>query len=258
MPETILMIHGMCGGAWVWDHYCATFESLGYRCTAATLRHHDVDPQVKPPPQLGTTGLLDYVRDLTAEVERLEVEPILMGHSIGGLLAQMLGSRMPCKALVLLAPVPPAGILCLKPSIVKGFGSILTRWGWWKAPIRCTFPEAVYGMLHLLPVQDQHRTHDRFAHESGRAAFQSGFWFLDPKRTTTVDASQITCPVLVLAGTQDRLAPAPAMRRVAQRYAPHATYHAFPNHAHWMVAEPGWEEVTDYISGWLDRVLAKE
>jgi len=258
MAETIFMIHGMCGGAWVWDHYCATFESLGYHCVATTLRHHDANPQNKPPPQLGTTGLLDYIQDLAAEIEQLETAPILMGHSIGGLLAQMLGSRVPCKALVLLAPVPPAGILCLQPSIVKGFGSILARWGWWKRPIRCTFQEAVYGMLHLLPAQDQQQTYDRFAYESGRAACQSGFWFLDPKRTTAVDPSQITCPVLVLAGAQDRLAPASAMRRVAERYAPRASFYAFPNHTHWMLAEPGWEETTDHISSWLQHILAKE
>jgi pimeloyl-ACP methyl ester carboxylesterase len=255
MAETIFLIHGMCGGAWVWDRYRTVFESLGYRCIAPTLRYHDVDPQGEAPAQLGTTGLLDYVQDLSAEIKHLDIEPILMGHSIGGLLAQMLGSRMPCTALVLLAPVPPAGILCLKPSIVKGFGSILKRWGWWKRPIRCTFQEAVYGMLHLLPVQEQHGTHARFAYESGRAAFQSGFWFLDPKRTATVDASRITCPVLVLAGAQDRIAPASVARRVAQHYAPHASYHSFPNHAHWMVGEPGWEEVAEDISGWLQHAL---
>lgn len=255
MGETLLMIHGMCGGGWVWEQYSSRFESLGYRSVAPTLRYHDVDPRKSPPPQLGTTGLLDYVDDLSAEIDRLGGEPVLMGHSIGGLLAQMLGSRVPCKALVLLAPVSPAGILCLKPSVIKGFGSILTRWGWWHKPIRSTFQEAAYGMLHLLPVEDQRRTYERFVYESGRAAFESGFWFLDPKRTAHVEASRIACPVLVLAGAQDRLASVRMMQQIAERYEPLSTLHVLPDHAHWMVGEPGWQGVVETISGWLDRVL---
>ena len=119
MAGTIFMIHGMCGGAWVWDNFRSFFEAQGYHCLAATLRFHDVDPQAAPLPQLGTIGLLDYAKDLETEIRGLGTPLILMGHSMGGLLAQMLGSRGLSKALVLLAPATPAGILCLKPTLVK-------------------------------------------------------------------------------------------------------------------------------------------
>jgi pimeloyl-ACP methyl ester carboxylesterase len=255
MAETLFMIHGMCGGGWVWDNYRSYFESQGYNCVATTLRYHDPDSRENPPPQLGTTSLLDYLDDLIAEIAHLGVEPILIGHSLGGLLAQMLASRVPCKALVALASTPPAGILVLRPRLVKAFSSILFRWGWWHQPMRHTFQEAVYSMLHALPPQDQHPTYDQFVYESGRAGFEAGFWFLDSKRAAHVDASRVTCPVLVLAGAHDRCASVHAVRRIAQRYEPHSTFHLLPKHAHWMVAEPGWQEVTGWISDWLAQVL---
>jgi hypothetical protein len=101
---------------------------------------------------------------------------------MGGILAQILGSRGLGKALVLLAPAAPAGIICLKPTLVKGFGSILTRWGWWNKPIRHTFGEALYGMHYSLPIIEQHKIYEQFVYESGRAGLEAGFWFLDPKR----------------------------------------------------------------------------
>jgi pimeloyl-ACP methyl ester carboxylesterase len=256
MAETIYMIHGMCGGAWVWERYRAILKSRGYHCVAATLRYHDVDPRDEPPPELGSTGLLDYTQDLVDEIEGLGVEPILMGHSMGGLLAQKLCTRVPSKALVLVAPGAPAGILCLKPGAIKGSVSILTRWGWWRKPIRHTFAEAAHCMLHALPVADQHRTYARFVYESGRAAFQAGFWFLDRRHAARVEAARVTCPVLVVTGAEDRLVHKSSARQVAQRYAPRCSYHEFPDHAHWLVGEPGWEEVADDISEWLGQTLA--
>jgi pimeloyl-ACP methyl ester carboxylesterase len=258
MAETVFMIHGMCGGAWVWDNYRSFFAAQGYHCVATTLRFHDIDPQDTPPPQLGTTGLLDYARDLETEIDQLGIDPILMGHSLGGLLAQMLSSRGLGKALVLLAPAAPAGIICLKPTLIKGFGSILTRWGWWRKPIRHTFKEAAYGMLHGLQVEDQRSTYERFVYESGRAGFEAGFWFLDPNQAARVDESGVKCPVLVIAGAKDRLASARLMHKVAHKYEPHSAYHEFADHAHWLVAEPGWQDVAEHISGWLGQTIGKD
>jgi pimeloyl-ACP methyl ester carboxylesterase len=204
---------------------------------------------------LGATGLLDYVGDLAGEIEALDEAPVLMGHSLGGLLAQMLSCRVPCKALVLLAPAPPAGILAFKPGQLRGFGSVLAQWGWWKKPIRHTFQEAAYSMLNGLPIEEQCEVYRRFVYESGRAAFEAGLWFLDRKRAAHVDAFAVRCPVLVLAGSDDRLAPPCLMRQIERKYAPHCRYQELPGHAHWLVAEPGWREIVETIVGWLEGTL---
>ena len=102
---TIVMIHGMCCGGWYWENFSKFFSNEGYHCLTPTLRFHDVDPGADPHPQIVTTSLLDYAADLENQIRDLKTAPILMGHSMGGLLAQILGSRGLAKALVLLAPI---------------------------------------------------------------------------------------------------------------------------------------------------------
>lgn len=257
MKETIMMIHGMWCGEWVWENYKKFFESKGYRCITPVLRHHSGcvgDISANP---VGTTSLLDYAQDLEEEIYRLDEKPILMGHSMGGLIAQMLGSRGLAKALVLLTPASPRGIIALRPSVVRSFWSSLTKPAFWRKPIKQTFGEAVYAMMHLLPAGEQRRVYERLVPESGRAGFEMGFWLLDPRQATRVDSSRITCPTLVISGAQDKLTPPSVVRSVANKYKSAATLKEFPGHAHWVVSEPGWEEIAGYCSNWLDEALVK-
>ena len=250
---TIFMIHGMWGGPWYWTNYRRFFEAQGYRCVTPTLPYHDMDPKAEPDPRLGRTGLLDYAEALEQEIRQLDEKPILMGHSMGGLLAQILGERGLSASLVLLTPAPPSGIMALSPSVVKSFWSVMTSWGFWKKPMRPTFSEAVYSMLNLLPEDQQKRVYNNFVYESGRAAFEIGYWLFDTQGASKVDESGITCPVLVVAGARDRITPASVVRKVAQKYRTVSTYKEFENHAHWVVGEPGWEEIADYTALWLSR-----
>ena len=110
MTKKIVMIHGMWGGGWFWENFKTFFERQGYQCLTPTLRYHDADPQDDPDPRLGTTSLMDYARDIEDQISALGERPILMGHSMGGLLAQILGSRGLAQALVLLTPASPSGI----------------------------------------------------------------------------------------------------------------------------------------------------
>jgi pimeloyl-ACP methyl ester carboxylesterase len=251
MTRTIVMIHGMWGGPWYWANYRSLFESAGYRCVAITLPYHDMDPRGVPDPRLGTVSLLNYAEAIEGEIRQLGEKPILMGHSMGGLLAQMLGARGLAKALILLTPASPAGIVAITPSVIRSFWSIQTTWGFWKKPTRQTYAEAVYSMLHLLPKMEQKAAYDRFVYESGRATFEIGYWLLDPRGAARVDASKVTCPVLVVGGAQDRMTPVDVVRKVAGKYRAVATYKEFSNHAHWVVGEPEWEEVAGYVLDWL-------
>jgi pimeloyl-ACP methyl ester carboxylesterase len=107
VAETIFLIHGMWGGPWYWANYRSVLERQGYRCVAATLPCHDADPRAAPDPRLGTIGLLDYAAALEVELKQWRTKPILIGHSMGGLLAQILAARGLARAAVLLAPAAP-------------------------------------------------------------------------------------------------------------------------------------------------------
>lgn len=257
MADTILMIHGMWGGAWYWENYRRVFEAKGYRCVATTLPYHDMDPRAVPDPRLGSASLLDYAGVLEREIGTLGDKPILMGHSMGGLLAQMLAARGLARSLVLLTPASPYGILALTPSVIRSFWSMQTTWGFWRKPMRQTFGEAAYSMLHLLPEKEQKETYDKFVYESGRAAFEIGYWPFDSRGASKVDESKVTCPVLVVAGARDRITPAAVVRKVARKYQAVATYKEFENHAHWVVAEPHWQEVAEYAAGWLEPLRTR-
>lgn len=251
MTKTIMMIHGMFGGGWVWEDYKKFFESKGYTCITPTLRYHDITQGDLPHPQLGTTSLLDYVHDLETEIRKLDTLPIIMGHSMGGLLAQILGNRGLAQKLVLLTPAAPRGIMALTYTVIRCLSAELINYGFWKKPIQPVFENTVYSALHLLPPDQQKEVFSRFVYESGRAAWEIGLWLLDKDRASEVDEAKITCPVLVIAGTEDRLTPASVVKKVAAKYGSVSTYKEFEGHAHWVVGEPGWEDIAQYIYEWL-------
>lgn len=250
MTSTILMIHGMWGGGWYWDKFQGYFEALGYHCYAPYLRYHDILPGADPPSGLGRTSLLDYAGDLADEIKKLKEKPILMGHSMGGLLAQILAGKRLAKAAVLIIPAPPAGVFSLSWSQIYSFSEVILRWGFWKKAHQPSYAKAVYSMLEKLPSSERRYIYDRCVWESGRALAEIAFWFFGFKGAR-VDPNEVTCPVLTVAGGEDRITPARITRRVAKRYKQDSTYLELAGHAHWIIREPGWQKAAAYIHSWM-------
>lgn len=256
--RTLLLIHGMWGGAWCWDVYRPFFEARGYRCVVPTLRHHEpeADP---PPPELGRTSLLDYVADLEKEVRALDVPPVVVGHSMGGLLAQMLAGRGRAAAAVCLTPAPPMGILAVRrPSVLLAFleamPGILAH-----KPVRTSYRAARYAIFNRLSEGESRRLYDQTGYESGRAISEIGMRtyrgvvpHFDPDRATDVDAEKVACRMLVVGAKHDRITPLPIAARVAAKYG--ADYEEFSDLAHWVLGGPGWEEVAGCVADWIARL----
>jgi pimeloyl-ACP methyl ester carboxylesterase len=254
MAETLVLVHGMWETASHWENFRRYFEGRGHRCVTPTLRHHDVEPRGTPDPRLGRTSLLDYAEDLEKLIRGLGEKPVVMGFSMGGILAQILASRGLAKAIVLLSPAPPAGINALKPSIAWEFRSSLLRWGFWKKPFRLPFRETSSAMLNRMPAESRKAIYDGLVYESGRAACEIGFWFLDPKGAIRVDVSKVTCPLLIISGRQDREHPISVVRKIAKRYRRVATFEELPEHGHWLLGEPGWDKIAERIEDWLGTI----
>ncbi len=256
MGKTVVMIHGMWGTHAVWNNYRAYLEKRGYTCVVPDLRHHDVAPGDPPPAALGETGLEDYVEDLEALISQLPEPPVIVGHSMGGLLAQLLAEKGLARAAVLLTPASPAGINALKLSVIRTLLSVQAQWAFWKKPMRLTFSEASYGILHRLDPQAQRAAYGTFVHESGRAAFEIGYWPLDINRASSVNAGKVRCPMLVVGAGEDRMTPAVVVRKVAEKYRHVSTYLEFERHSHWILEEPGWEEVASAVEHWMSALPA--
>ncbi len=255
MTKNIVMIHGMFAGGWYWNRLKHYFEEKQYHCLAPTLRYHDVDPKDEPHPKLGETSIIDYAMDIENLIAELDEKPVLIGHSMGGLVAQILTERGIAKGLVLLTPAPPSGITSLKFSALKSFLASCTKWGFWRNPLKLSFKLAVYSMLHLLPVVEQKTTYERLVYDSGKAGKEIGFWLFDSKKISKVDESKVTCPVLVISGSEDRATPPSLVRRIARKYKSVSTYKDFENHAHWIINEPGWKDVAEYINEWIKHTI---
>ncbi len=91
MPENIVMIHGMFQAGKCWANYRRFFEDKGYACLPPTLRHHDIDPTDSPPPELGTTSLLDFAAD---HAPCILGEP--GGEQVAGAVADWLEQTLAC------------------------------------------------------------------------------------------------------------------------------------------------------------------
>ncbi len=250
---TLYLIHGMWGHGGLWDGWRAFFEAEGYHCLTPTLRHHDIAPGDAPDPALGTTGLLDFAADLEAEIRDLEEPPVLIGHSLGGLLAQILTARGLGRKTVLLTPAAPAGVMTLRWSVLRAFASCLIRWGFWRKPHLATFNEIAYSTLNLMPKDEQWAVYRTFVPESGRVIFESGLWPLDRKRASAVDETRVKNPVLVVAGSRDRIVPPAVVTKVAEKYRAVADLKEFADQAHWVLGQPGWEAVAAYVKDWIAR-----
>jgi pimeloyl-ACP methyl ester carboxylesterase len=253
MSEIIVMVHGMWVGSWCWDKYRTYFENQGYRCITPTLRFHDMIPTDLPDLRLGKLSNLDYAQDLENEIIRLEQKPVIMGHSLGGLLTQILVSRGLAKAAVLLVPVPPRGISNLAPSVIKMSFCRETLSAASNKPFKLPFSKISYGVLNLLPIKEQKEQYSRYVFESGKVSMEMNAVF-DVGKASKVDKTMVNVPLSIIGAKKDRATPVSIVRKIAKRYAGVCTYKEFDGHAHWIIGEPGWQDVADYIDGWLKTI----
>ncbi|MGD0191594.1 MAG: alpha/beta hydrolase [Rhizomicrobium sp.] len=251
----VVMIHGAFCGGWAFDGWRAAFEAQGYRVHTPSLRHHECG--MSPPAVLGTTSMLDYADDLDRRLDELGEAPVLVGHSLGGLLAQMLAARRPLRALVLLSPSAPWGMSPSTPFEFMSAQALYLAGNFWSTVLKPHHWIAAANALDLLPEHERDFVFARFVPESGLATFETMQWMFDMKRATHVEARAVTCPILCFAGARDRVNPPATVRRLARRYGGRARYEELPNHSHWIIGEPGWQNVANGTLMWLDRVLAE-
>jgi pimeloyl-ACP methyl ester carboxylesterase len=250
--RTIVMIHGMwCRGS-VWDNYRRFFDDAGYRCLTPTLRHHGTGFGEVPDPRLGSTSLRDYAADLKTLVGEFDEPPILMGHSMGALLARIVAARVPVRSLVLLTPAPAAGTWAiLNNSVRQAFRAPLFTWSFWKKPLPLGFKDASRFVFNNLGPEEGEAVYRTLTWESGRAAAEMGLWFLDRGGASRVDPPRNTCPVLVVGAALDRITPVAIARGTAESCGEAATYREYGDFAHWVLREPGWERIAGDVLEWL-------
>lgn len=255
MSKTLLMIHGMWGSGEIWAGYKTYFEKLGYHVITPTLRWHDAKYLNNPPNELGKTSLLDYAADLEKQIRDLKEKPIIIGHSMGGLLAQILASRGLAESAILLTPAPPAGVFAFRLSSTRTFLSVPTVPFFWRSPMKPTFKEAKYGILNMLTPAQQVEEYAKFVFESGQITVETAMYQLDRKKASTVDAQSVNCPILVVAAGHDKIVPVSVAKQVAKKYqkTTNVTFKVFKKFGHAIHQQKGWEEIPAYLNDWMKK-----
>jgi len=246
-----MMIHGAFCGPWSLDGLKRKFKEAGYAVTTPCLRFHDQKP---PPTALGTTGLGEFAADLEDEIRALGASPILLGHSMGGLLAQQLAARLDVRALILLAPSAPWGT---PPTTLFEIGAAQAMHlnpGYWNKVLEPNRDVALAHSLDKLPKHMRDEVYGRLVPESGRATFEILNWGLDLNHASGVEAEKVTAPLLFLTGSEDRINPPSTVTRIAALYGARATNEVLQGMGHWLIGEPGWEKLADRALVWLESL----
>lgn len=239
----LLFVHGMWDGSWIWRNYLEFFSSLGYRCHAVDLRGR---PGSKTVPDIGKVPFSAYVEDARRVSEELG-DPVLVGHSGGGLVVQKLAEVLDPPAVILLVPAAPRGVFALATrellfAALRHSPEILLH-----RPLMPGREEMSRLQLNNLPPAEQDRVYRLQIPESGRQTFDiavAGY---------PVDASKVSCPMLVVGAGEDRITPPEVTRKIAEKYG--ADFERYDGFAHMITLEAGWERVARDVGAWLERAL---
>jgi len=245
----IVAIHGMFGTSIRWRNYADFFTKLGFEFITPTLRLHQQGNRL---PELGRTSVNDYVDDIKTLIKYLmrngRSRPIVMGHSMGGLIAQKIAEAGLAEKLVLLNSAPPAGVP-LHPDL--SYQIAIARYLPWillHKPFKPSLKIYSRFIINNMPKEQWPALHKYAVYESGRAAKEMRFGKIK------VDFQKINCLTLIIGCFQDRIVPPLVAVNIRQKikYALTALWH-YPQFAHWIQCEPGWEEPAKDIAKWLIR-----
>ncbi|HUW72558.1 MAG TPA: alpha/beta hydrolase [Methyloceanibacter sp.] len=249
MSKTIVMAHGANCGGWCFDTFREVFEARGFACHAPDLIGHGAEKETGQG-ILASVGMADYRAQMAAFVNALPETPILLGHSMGAIIAQQLAADGLAEKLVLLSPAPRAGIVPPTDAERKLCQDLMTIGPFWTRALDPNFDLACFYTLNLLPKAEQVKVFDRFGPESGRALFETFFWMFDSTGATAVDTAAVRCPVLCVSGAQDYIVSLETAKATADPYA-QAEFWTLQDQAHMLLIEPGAEEIASRIADWL-------
>jgi pimeloyl-ACP methyl ester carboxylesterase len=243
---SLLFVHGAWHGAWCWDeHFLAFFAEQGYRSLALSLRGHGNSPAPKP---MRLCSIADFVADVASVANNLPQPPVVIGHSMGGLVVQKYLESHDAPAAVLVASIPPSGITKFLLRRIKRHP--------WRMARSLAVTKSLRGVAGT-PAMAREIFFSELASEpdvlrytallceeyAGRIALD--LLWLDLPRPGLV-----TGPVLVLGAEDDACFTQAEVGATAAAYRTEAEI--YPRMSHDMMLDPGWLSVARRIQAWLE------
>lgn len=253
MTRTIVLIHG----AWMTQASFANFrhvyEARGYMVLSPPWPLMDrsiAELRAAPHPQFGKLTLGKIVAHYAAIIESLPEKPILIGHSYGGLIVQMLLDRAYGVAGVSMAPAPAAGILA-GPKALRSALPVFLAWRGWSRALRMTREHFAWSMGNTLSAEAQLRAFEEHVVPApGRIYYQSVLGVGSAIEWGKSDRA----PLLLIAAENDRTVQPSMVRQQYRRYQKSRAFTEIKTLAarsHLLITEPGWEEVADLVETWV-------
>jgi pimeloyl-ACP methyl ester carboxylesterase len=244
----VVLLHGICHGAWCWSEtYAPFFAGLGHDVHAVSLRGHGASPGRE---RLHDAGLQDYADDLLGLLRELPEPAVVVGHSMGGAIVQLAARQAPelFAGAVLLAPMVPGG---------STLGETLRTFG---------SPAATAALIRLLtgrrlspraanrlPFFDR-RLDSAQAVRVARLLQQESRRAIADLRAFAPPAGTLGLPLLVIGSRADTIFGAASVRRTARHYGVEAV--VLDEGCHDLMLDPTWETSARTIADWVARVVS--
>jgi alpha-beta hydrolase superfamily lysophospholipase len=246
----IVFVHGMYMNGVSWDPWVERARARGYESSAPSWPFHDGTPaelRASAPAGLGALTFGAVVDHFTKIVSGLATPPVLIGHSIGGLVVQKLINDGFGSVGVAISPAPPQGIFTLDPTFFKAnFPHINPFAG--SRPVIMTPERFQFTFCNTMSAADSNIAFDTYVTPESRNV---------PRSTLTqqghIDFTRAHAPLLVIAGDSDHLVPQPLVEKEVKAYKGTGIvdFRAFPHRSHFICNQEGWEEVADFALDWI-------
>jgi pimeloyl-ACP methyl ester carboxylesterase len=261
-PIPLMLIHGAWLSARSWETFRDYFGKRGFDVSAPEWprKSGDVEALREHATELEGLGLEEIVDHYAQLIAELPVPPVLIGHSFGGLIVELLLDRGLGRAGVALSPAPPKGILVLPFSSLKAASPALAHPSKRHGIVSLTQDEFAYGFVNTFNAEDAATAYERYAvPETGKIFYEAGLANFSLHPPTEVHfKNDERAPLLIVGADQDHTVPASVSKAQYKKYGRSSAktdYLEFEGRPHLFVVGDGAEEVAAAIDGWLDGVL---
>lgn len=259
-PRTIVLVHGLWVTPLSWEPFRRYYEKLGHHVLAPAWPgiQGSVADMRRDPSGLHGIGAEDVVAHYTRIIRALPEPPIIMGHSYGGAITQLLIDQGLGAAGVAIDSVPPKGILVLPLSTNLALTPALLHPATYRrGTFLFTFRQFWRVFCNTLSEADARAAYETQAiPASGRSILQAALANFTPNAATTVNfRNPNRAPLLVIGGEKDVIMPAALSRKIFRKHqaSPCVTdYKEFSGRSHYIIAEKGWQEVADFALTWAE------
>ncbi|WPU64307.1 alpha/beta hydrolase [Peredibacter starrii] len=253
----IVLIHGLWLTPLCWENWIKRFNEHGYNVIAPAwpgLEDRTIDDIRKDPTLLRGLGVEEIVNHYDKIIRSLSRAPIIMGHSMGGLITQLLLDRgLGCSG-VAIDSVQTRGVLNLPLSTIRVAWPILSNPLDTNGITELTLEQFRFAFTNNLSEEESREVFEKFSIPGPkRPLLQAAFANFNPNAVTKVNYENINrAPLLFVASGNDHTVPASINKENANRYKTTTItdYREFPERTHYTFGETGWEEVADFCLNW--------